>query len=245
MAVLHLTDEVRAALGGEAVANLTAMLDATARCAVCQQPLLEQVPVSVLVTRSATTMHVSFAHPVCAPSSVRQVPEEVMTAAVGAEHDMTMSALVLGDGGRQVPVLVAEMPAIRAWYGGDPAGGAELTNMMVAFLLQEQFALVSRLREAPRATAAWETTIGPVGERGSAPLRMLARGGEMLFYGGTVHLPQQWSIAAQRLGWCVLYAGTVQLPASGPAAACLTALRDAAATGGLVGARLPLTWASS
>jgi hypothetical protein len=142
-----------------------------------------------------------------------------------------------------LPVLVAEMRTSRAFAAQGPAGQlGDLTDLLVSGLLERGFTLVTRLREAPRKAAAWSAVISP-GAGGAVQVDITDPAGG-LFYTGTAYLPDRWPDAAQRLGWCVLYSGVVELPRPGAPGVALRVLRSAAAAGGLVGARVAVGWSS-
>jgi hypothetical protein len=126
MTEILMSDEVRALLGEEGAAR-------------------------VRLARSTTVTNAAFAHPGCAPSVVIDVTDEQMAEAMPDEADMAMTAaLVEHGGGVLLPTLLAELEGA-AYAAQGPAGTlGELTDVLVSTLLARGFALVTRLRQAPR-----------------------------------------------------------------------------------------------
>ncbi|WP_327299951.1 hypothetical protein [Streptomyces sp. NBC_01197] len=111
--------------------------------------------------------------------------------------------------------------------------------MVASHLLAQGFQLVTRLRQAPPQVAEWIGVLllghGPAGEDG---LLILDPDGRQ-FFTGSVELPDGWLQLAARYGWAVLYVGTVGLDElRHDDKAATKALRAAAQTGQLVGARI-------
>ena len=245
MPEILMSPDVRATLGPDAARRIAAVGSLSpGHCPVCRQDLPANGPAVVLVVRGTASVSAAYAHPACTPSTVIDVPEEVLAAQMPTELDMAMTTLLVEHGGVRLPVLVAEMPTAMAFHGtGQPAGLGELTNMLPATLLGQGFSLISRLRSAPRKAAGWVAAIGSDSEVGVVPLVVLAPDATV-FYTGTAQLPAGWGPAARNLGWCVLYgSGTpVGWPETVDGRMGLRALRSVAASGDLVGARVAVVW---
>jgi hypothetical protein len=236
--------EVRAALGVEAVRHVRAAPLAAARCLACRRPLPESGPVNVVVLRGSRETHAAYAHPEHAESAVRDVPDTQLAEAWPDEQDMSMTPLMLTQGGGLLAALVAELPVARAFVASGPAGSlGELTDAHLSALLDPAwgFALVSRLREAPRRIASCVATFAADDDR-PVQLDVLGPRGTILYTGAAGVLPAGWREAADRLGWCALYAGRLSLGPAGAASDALRELRAAAGRGELVGARVPVRW---
>ncbi len=83
--------------------------------------------------------------------------------------------------------------------------------------------------------------IARVGHAGTSPFLRSLRPLLDLFYAGTLDPPAGWRESVDRYGWAVLYAGA-DLSAADTGEVTGASLRDAAAAGTLVGARLPIAW---
>jgi hypothetical protein len=236
---------VRAALGTEAARHVEAAPLGSARCVACRRPLPASGPVTVVVLRGSHETHAAFAHPGCSDSTVRDMPDAALAEAWPDEQDMHMTPVVLTQGGGLLAALVAELPVARAFAASGPAGAlGELTDAHLSALLDPAwgFVLVSRLREAPRRTAHCSATFTGAGDR-PVQLDVLGPRDTILYTGSAGVLPAGWRAAADRLGWCVLYAGRLSLGESGATVDALRELRAAAGRGELVGARVPVRWA--
>jgi hypothetical protein len=239
--VITVPDVVRQAIGADA-ARQTAQVGSLAggRCPICQDALPEQGPATVVVVRGGTVLRASFAHNDCA-ARVHPVlditPEEALRT-WDEGLDMGLVTVMLEFGGGHLPGLVAHLTTANAWAVNESTG--ELTSLITSGLLERGWSLVTRFRQAPRAMpAGWLVTIDGPPQDGPATVNITDADG-VLFYVGTADLPDGWTALAQRLTWCAAFSGNVQYPDD--MAAGNRALRTAANKGGLVGARLPVTW---
>lgn len=227
---IRMSAPVRQLLGSEMERKvLDAPLD-QARCPVCGLPVPPAGPVNVVIGVSALLRRITFAHPGCAPSALMREdldPKDVLPD----EVSMNMEALLIAHGGVELPVLAAERP-LDAYQ---PTAGGELTNLLVATLLNEGMALIPRLREAPRLMLDWAATLTP---RPPGPDHLLIESAPgRLFYDGDLPVVAGWWDAVERYGWCVLYSGNHVGRADG-SGVDLHTLKAAAAAGTLVGGRL-------
>lgn len=220
----------------------SALFHAGVRCAVCNRELPAGGPVALLLAHGGGQYHISYAHPTCRRSEVVELPAAVMDAAMPDVLDMTVTALVLDHDEQLLPALVAETPTGVPMYAdarGDQPG--ELASVMTTTLLGQGFGLVLDLEELPARAGGWRIAGRP--ERpGVLHLEITGRRG-LLLYTGTAMPPGDWTSIAERSRWCLLYvaAEPVPWPEVGPEGT-LDALRAAASTGGLVGARVPVVW---
>lgn len=235
MVELQMGPEVRALLGPEGLARAAEVPLAGGQCLTCRRPL--DGTVSMVVRTNGSFIHVAYVHAACGPSEVIEMDDDFSPATPADGYAMTMTAAVLDHGGADLPVLVAETVS-KAYVVNN--GSGELTNVVASHLLGNGFHLVTRLRQAPPPAAEWIGALllghGPAGEDGLLVLD--PEGGQ--FYAGSVDLPDGWLTAAARYGWAVLYVGNVggPEPRDHNAKATVRALRTAAQTGQLVGARI-------
>ncbi|MBT2469378.1 hypothetical protein J7E97_16215 [Streptomyces sp. ISL-66] len=238
MVDLQMSPEVRALLGPEGLARAAEVSLADGRCVACSRPL--DGTVHMVVRTNGSFTHVVYVHAGCGPSEVIQMGPDFAPAAPADGYDMTMTAAVLDHGGADLPVLVAETVGKAYVVTDNPTG--ELTNVVASHLLGCGFQMVTRLRQAPPQVDEWVGVLllghGPAGEDGLLVLD--PDGGQ--FYAGAVDLPDGWLTQAARYGWAVLYVGNVcgLDPRAHEAKATARALRTAAQTGQLVGARIAI-----
>jgi hypothetical protein len=243
VAEILISDEVRAALGTEGAQRAAALYHAGGRCTVCDRELPPPGPVTVVLATGGGQYHVSYAHPDCSRSILIELPAAVMNAAMPDVLDMVITALVVDEDERVLPALVAETPTgvpMLADARGDQPG--ELASVMTTTLLRQGFSLVWDFEELPARAGGWRIAVRP-DRPGVLHLEITGRQG-LLFYTGTALPPGDWLSVAERARWCVLYASAepVPWPDVVDSAGTLAALQTAAATGGLVGAQVPIVW---
>jgi hypothetical protein len=246
---IEIPADVRAALGPDGVRAIEALSTlAGGRCPACQTALPAEGPAVVVLVHSSTTAHAAYVHPPCAallPGHVIAAPDDTLAAAWPDEIDMGISVVLLDQAGAVMPVLIAQLTRSRMFLASRQTGPlGDLTDVVVSTLLQQGFGLVTRLREAPRRTApGWRAVLGPLDAEGGGQLDVIDADGS-LFYTGTCYPPSSWVDAIARLGWCIFYSGALDYDQEDPAAT-VRALRSAAASGGLVGARVPVVLPST
>lgn len=234
--------EVREALGVDGMRQVQRASLTEGRCPFCQRGLPADGPVTVVMARSSTITHAAYAHPQCSASVVLDVPDELLAQSWPDAMDMGVTLALVPHGQALLPVIVAELPNSRAYRANGPAGRmGELTDLMVSGLLERGWALVSRLREAPRKVAGWTVAMRP-GTAAAKLMMTITANDATVFYEGTAYPPPGWQAAVERYGWCVLYAASVAVGEATEYGASLRELRAASARGDLVGARVTVAW---
>lgn len=228
---IRMSPDVRRMLGPEMQQKVLTAPLGQARCPVCRQSLPPGGPVNVVVSINEPMRRITFAHPECAPSALMH-DELDLTDMLPDESAMNMQALLVTQGGTELPVLAAERP-LDAYLAG-----AELTDVLVATLLHEGMALVPRIREAPRHMLDWTATLTP--RPGGPDLLLIESAPGRLFYEGDLPVPSAWWAPVERYGWCVLYSGN-HIGHEDGRGVDLRTLRAAAVAGTLVGGRLRIT----
>lgn len=220
-----MAEDVRALLPSE---ELRALLEAFAfECAVCAgRGSTQDEPTSVVVRRDSGLTAAGLAHTVCAPSGVYEVPGALQ---VRDEAEMTVQAIAVPglDGDR--PVLVCEIPGLRArTVDGD--------DLVVPGLRRLGLEPVRRIAATPPVLATWRVRLPD-----EARARISAPDTEM-FYEGPLLQSTAWHALVRDRGVVVLMAGVgLELQADRDPGALLKGLARAAQRGDLVGATVPVT----
>ncbi len=215
---IRVSPRVRAVLGADATAQALAVSLTAARCAVCQDIIGAAGPATVVVTLRGTVKHVRYAHPSCTPPTVVENGDPLELPADGL--DMEMTAGLIRHGNTDLPVLLAELSS--PVFAQDTHGAT--TNMLASGLLERGFALVGRIREAPRKIPGWTANLTGDQLRITDP-------DDTPFYTGDINLPPGWLEATTRYRWCVLYTGGIAVDDTATPDAVVTMLRATASAG--------------
>ncbi|MFZ3562918.1 hypothetical protein ACOKM5_44085 [Streptomyces sp. BH097] len=243
MTDIRMSTDVRAVLGTDGAAKAGAVTLHHAICLTCQQKIDTDEPANVVVRIGGHVAHIRYAHARCHASAVVEIPEPRTPGRPPAQPDagmtMQMTAATVEHGNSVLPTLIAELaaPVYAATGTGD---GSELLDVLASHVLARGFSPVGRMRQAPAHADGWRATYTTPDGGGVAQLTVAEPDGT-LFYTGTINPPAPWIAGVEQFGWSVLYVGTIGLaglPASSEQKARTRLMREAAAAGQFVGARI-------
>ncbi|MFI5808945.1 hypothetical protein [Streptomyces sp. NPDC051561] len=241
MTDIHMSEDVRTALGEDGAAKAGAVTLHHAICLGCQKKIDPEEPVNVVVRIGGRIAHIRYAHAECHPSALVEIPEPRTPAGPQAPQEgavMRMTAATVDHGGSVLPVLVAELEAPVFLVA---TGARDLVDVLASHVLARGFSPVGRLRHAPAPAQQWQAACTAPDADGVAQLTVTEPDGAV-FYTGTILPPDPWVAWVERYGWAVLYVGKIGLAGLplGDQPARTRLLREAAAEGRLVGARVPV-----
>lgn len=151
---LHVSDELAAAIGPEAVESYRTNLGlTTGACVVCHQPTsLKSAPLTLIAFRSGKRGQVSPAHLICSPPTVHTVSEQEMDLLSSDELD-DVSGVVTIYGTRPVLLVSHSTEVHTAWREGQELRD-ELTSHYLRQGWQPTSAIATNDAIAPTAPDA-------------------------------------------------------------------------------------------
>ncbi len=212
--------------------NARVDLESTARlylagdglCTLCRKPLgttggSGPVHVSILAGAQGTSDDtIAFTHQRCLTSKVYPHQPDAGSAP-GAGELMDIAGWLIQHGDNLIPCLVCAMTE----HTYDP--------LLLPTLRARGFGKVRQPGKLiPLPVEGWQ-----VNAQLSSPAHVQIVAGELTFFIGNATLSGKWKFEAERLGWCIVYIGVLNLDGADE-----TALFAAAAAGDLIGARMPL-----
>ncbi|GLW34472.1 hypothetical protein [Actinoplanes regularis] len=199
---VRMSDAVRQLLGPDLTNEVAAASLAGGRCQDCPLPLPRHGVVNVVVFQDQDACVVGYVHPDCGTSQIRLLPAGALAATAAAAVPMQLAAVLHRHGARTLPVLAIQpVLQVLASDGDRP----EHVNAFVAALVQAGMTTDLDFVRAPEPLLGWPVTISQAGP-GKAAVQIRTPSGELLCDGVTA-VPLAWRDAANRYGWCVLYAG--------------------------------------
>jgi hypothetical protein len=237
-----MSEDVRTALGEDGAAKAGAVTLHHAVCLGCEKRLDPEEPVHVVVRIGGRVAHIRYAHAACHPSTIVEIPEPRTPAGPPAAPDqgaeMRMTAATVDHGGSVLPTLIAELEAPVFLVATD---ARDLVDVLASHVLARGFSPIGRLRQAPAHARQWAAAYTTPDADGIAQLTVTEPDGTV-FYTGTIVPPDPWVTGIGLYEWAVLYVGKIGLAGMplDDQRARTRLLRDAAADGRLVGARIPV-----